>query len=109
MLMVKFWETTTKMQASKHQTHKDGAVNPTCKGLMAKFWKSPVHTVQITIQIHTFLGETRTIMTMTTEGTLQQVLADNPLEETNTSCTLINPIQFQRLWVQPAERSTVPC
>ena len=85
MSMVKFWEMTTEIQASKLQTHKDGLVNPIYKGPTVKFWKTLVHILQIIIQIHTFLGETRTIMTVTTEGTLQQVLTDNSPERLTQS------------------------
>ena len=44
-----------------------------------------------------FSRENRPIMTVTTEGTLQQVLADNPLEEANTIITLINLILISEI------------
>ena len=80
--MAKFWGTTVEIQASNHQTLKDGPVNYICRDHTVKFQEMPVHTNQIITQVHIFLGKTRTT-TVTTEGTHQQDLADTPLESNN--------------------------
>ena len=77
--MAKFWETTIEMQASSQQTLKDGLVNHICRDHTEKFWETPVQIDQIVIQVHIFLGKTRTMM-VTIEGTHQKVLVDIPLE-----------------------------
>ena len=86
--MVKFWE----IQAPSHKIPKDGPVNHICRGCTAKFWEIPVHINHIIMQVHIFLGETRTTM-VTTEDTHHQVLADIPLEN-NTTNMLITLVQI---------------
>ena len=88
MPMVKFQE----IWAPSHQILRDGLVNHIHTGCTVKFREVLVHTDQIKIQFHIFLGETRTMM-VTIEGTHQQVLADTPLES-NTINILILLIQI---------------
>ena len=93
--MAKFQEMTIEMQASSQQILKDEPVNHIHRDCTAKFWEMLVQIDQIIIQVHIFLGETRTTM-VTIEGTHQQVLIEIPLENSIISA--------------PAERtSTVPC
>ena len=87
--IAKFWE----MQASSHQMLNKGPVNCIPTGHTAKLWEVPALTDQTIMLILSFLGETRTTM-VTREGIHQQVLADTPLESSNSINLLIILVQI---------------